>query len=37
VEEAERLAAAAGERWSELPLDEQERWYERAKDAEVKG
>jgi len=37
VEEAERLAAAAGETWAELPLDAQERWYERAKDAEVTG
>lgn len=31
VELAERLAADAGETWAALPLDEQERWYERAK------
>jgi MazG family protein len=33
VELAERLAAEAGETWTELDLDGQERWYERAKDA----
>ena len=32
VELAERLAAEAGETWSELDLDAQERWYGRAKD-----
>ena len=31
VELAERLAAEAGETWTELGLEEQERWYERAK------
>ncbi len=31
VEEAERLAAAAGEHWASLPLDEQDRWFDRAK------
>lgn len=31
VELAEALAAEAGETWSELDLDGQERWYERAK------
>jgi MazG family protein len=31
VELAERLAAEAGESWSSLDLDGQERWYERAK------
>ena len=31
VELAERLAAGAGETWSELDLEGQERWYERAK------
>jgi MazG family protein len=34
VEAAERLAAAAGERWSELPLTEQDQWFDRAKEAE---
>jgi uncharacterized protein YabN with tetrapyrrole methylase and pyrophosphatase domain len=33
VELAERLAAEAGETWTELDLDRQERWYERAKAA----
>jgi MazG family protein len=33
VELAERLAADAGETWSELDLDGQERWYEQAKAA----
>ena len=32
VERAEELAAAAGERWSELPLAEQDRYYDRAKE-----
>ena len=32
VEQAERLAAAAGERWRELPLAEQDRYYELAKE-----
>lgn len=31
VELAERLAAEAGDTWTELGLDAQERWYERAK------
>jgi MazG family protein len=31
IELAERLAANAGETWTELDLDGQERWYERAK------
>ncbi len=31
VELAERLAAEAGETWTALGLEEQERWYERAK------
>jgi MazG family protein len=31
VELAERLAAEAGETWTELDLEGQERWYERAK------
>lgn len=31
VERAEALAAERGERWGELPLDEQERYYEEAK------
>ncbi len=33
VERAERLAAAAGTEWSSLPLEEQDRWYDRAKEA----
>jgi MazG family protein len=33
VEEAERLAAEAGEDWTSLSLDDQDRWYDRAKDA----
>ena len=33
VERAEELAAEAGEDWSELDLEGQERWYERAKSA----
>jgi MazG family protein len=32
VERAEELAAAQGESWSELPLDEQDRYYDRAKE-----
>jgi MazG family protein len=32
VEEAERLAAAAGENWSELPLDQQDRYFDLAKE-----
>ena len=31
VELAERLASEAGETWSDLPLERQEEWYERAK------
>jgi MazG family protein len=34
VETAERLAEAAGERWTELPLDEQDRYFDQAKEAE---
>ena len=34
VEEAERLAAADGSSWSELALDEQDRYFDRAKAAE---
>jgi len=33
IELAERLAADAGETWTELDLDGQERWYEHAKAA----
>ena len=32
VERAERLAADAGERWTELPLVEQDRYFDRAKE-----
>lgn len=32
VEEAERLASAAGENWSELPLDQQDRYFDLAKE-----
>jgi hypothetical protein len=32
VERAERLAADAGERWAELPLAEQDRYFDRAKE-----
>ena len=31
VEEAERLAAAAGEDWATLPLEQQDRWFDQAK------
>ena len=34
VEAAERLAADAGETWTELPLDDQDSWFDRAKEAE---
>ena len=34
VEAAERLAGEAGERWSELPVEDQDRWFDRAKEAE---
>ena len=34
VGEAERLAAADRRRWTELPLDEQDRYFDRAKEAE---
>jgi MazG family protein len=34
VEEAERLAAAAGAVWAELSLEEQDRWFDRAKETE---
>ena len=33
VEQAERLAAAEGSAWSELALDEQDRYFDRAKEA----
>ena len=32
VERAEELADAQGERWSELPLEEQDRYYDQAKE-----
>src|SRR5205823_2303894 len=32
VEEAERLAAADGRTWAELPLDEQDAYFDRAKE-----
>jgi MazG family protein len=32
VERAEELAAAQGERWRELPLEEQDRYYDQAKE-----
>jgi len=34
VERAEELATAKGERWSELPLAEQDRYYDQAKEEE---
>ena len=34
VEEAERLARAAGEEWATLPLEQQDRWFDEAKLAE---
>jgi MazG family protein len=34
VEVAEALAAQAGENWSELPLEEQDEWFDRAKEKE---
>jgi MazG family protein len=34
VEEAERLAGVAGEDWSTLPLDEQDRYFDQAKEKE---
>jgi len=34
VEEAERLAAGEGENWTELPLAEQDAYFDRAKEAE---
>ena len=34
VEQAERLAATDGSAWSELALDEQDRYFDRAKEAE---
>jgi tetrapyrrole methylase family protein/MazG family protein len=34
---AERLAAEAGETWTELDLDGQERWYQRAKASKGRG
>jgi XTP/dITP diphosphohydrolase/tetrapyrrole methylase family protein/MazG family protein/ATP diphosphatase len=32
VERAERLAAAEGERWTQLPVAEQDRYFDRAKE-----
>jgi len=37
IELAERLAAEAGETWTELDLDGQERWYQRAKVSKGRG
>ena len=37
IELAERLAAEAGETWTELDLDGQERWYQRAKASKGRG
>jgi nucleoside triphosphate diphosphatase len=34
VEVAEALAEAAGENWSELPLERQDEWFDRAKETE---
>jgi uncharacterized protein YabN with tetrapyrrole methylase and pyrophosphatase domain len=34
VEEAVRLAAAAGEDWASLPLEQQDRWFDLAKAGE---
>jgi MazG family protein len=34
VEQAERLAAEEGKTWTQLPLDEQDHYFDRAKDAE---
>jgi len=34
VETAEELAAAEGQTWAELSLEEQDRWFDRAKEAE---
>ena len=34
VEEAERLAAADGRRWTDLPLEAQDRYFDRAKETE---
>jgi MazG family protein len=34
VEEAGRLAEVDGQQWTELPLDEQDRYFERAKESE---
>ena len=33
VEEAERLAAAEGRTWTDLPLAEQDRYFDRAKES----
>ena len=33
VEQAEQLAAAEGKRWTELELDEQDRYFDLAKEA----
>ena len=32
VEAAEKLAASSGENWSELPLEQQDRYFDRAKE-----
>jgi uncharacterized protein YabN with tetrapyrrole methylase and pyrophosphatase domain len=32
VEVAEELAAEAGENWSELPLERQDEWFDKAKE-----
>ena len=32
VEVAEELAAETGENWSELPLERQDEWFDRAKE-----
>jgi MazG family protein len=37
VEHARALAAAAGEEWTELDLEAQDRWYDRAKAAQGRG
>jgi hypothetical protein len=34
VETAETLAAARGENWSELPLEQQDRYFDLAKETE---
>jgi uncharacterized protein YabN with tetrapyrrole methylase and pyrophosphatase domain len=34
VEQAERIAAADGHRWTELPVEQQDGYFDRAKEAE---